>query len=82
MNLTQEYFDEAIKKLATNESVDKLATKDSLSKTEEKLDKVLILAVNNSEDIKSLKTDMSEIKATLNSHTTSLINILQFLMVW
>ena len=43
--------------------------------TEQKLDKVLVLAVNASEDLKDIKTRLAKVETTQAKHTTQLDGI-------
>ena len=44
--------------------------------TEQKIDKILTLAVNTSEDMRDIKTRLTSLEETVNSHTASLDKLL------
>ncbi len=75
MQLTQEYFDKALKALATKEDLTKLATKDTL-------DRVAATVAGLVDNVGQLQSQVSTVKATLDSHTNILDGITKNTETW
>jgi len=70
MEFTKEYFDKALKGLATKEDLKALATNDDL-----KALKTGMAKLATSDELAEIKTDIIAIKETLGLHTTALAGL-------
>lgn len=67
---------------ATKEDLKGLATQDTLGKVTATLERTTALVANLSEDMKDLKSDVKVIRASVESHTISLDEILKNTKHW